>query len=121
MIAGRKLTRLARYDDLLEEEREEVKLALARLTPQESYDRVYRIRRAQQASYQHKLLAKEDWTTPETVTLRNSPNRSNTASNTSHRTSLTCARWSSRSRLRLQRRTLWITCRLSRSTRWSGG
>lgn len=51
----------------MEEEREAVQLALKRLTPKETYDRVYRIRRATQCSYQHKLLAKADWTKPEDV------------------------------------------------------
>ncbi|KAM0333360.1 hypothetical protein ACHAQA_002021 [Verticillium albo-atrum] len=54
-----------RYDDLYEEEREEVGKALKRLSPKESYDRIYRIRRAVQCSYQHKLLPKSDWTKPE--------------------------------------------------------
>ncbi|KAK0387367.1 hypothetical protein NLU13_5680 [Sarocladium strictum] len=54
-----------RYDDLLEEEREEVYLALKRLSPKESYERVYRIRRATQLSIQHKLLPKEEWTKAE--------------------------------------------------------
>jgi ubiquinol-cytochrome c reductase subunit 7 len=39
-------------------------LALKRLSPKESYDRVYRIRRAVQLSIQHKLLPKEEWTKP---------------------------------------------------------
>ncbi|GKT44934.1 cytochrome b-c1 complex subunit 7 [Colletotrichum spaethianum] len=33
--------------------------------PKESYDRVFRIRRAVQLSYQHKLLPKNEWTKPE--------------------------------------------------------
>lgn len=57
-----------RFDDLLEEEREAVQIAIRRLSSQESYDRIYRIRRATQCSYQHKLLPKEDWTTAEEVT-----------------------------------------------------
>ncbi|KAM3460820.1 hypothetical protein NHJ6243_005616 [Beauveria neobassiana] len=56
-----------RFDDLLEEEREAVQIAIKRLSSQESYDRIYRIRRATQCSYQHKLLPKEDWTKPEDV------------------------------------------------------
>jgi hypothetical protein len=56
-----------RWDDLLEEEDEVVQLALRRLTPKESYDRIFRIRRAVQCSYQHKLLPKEEWTKPEEV------------------------------------------------------
>ncbi|CAH0052651.1 unnamed protein product [Clonostachys solani] len=54
-----------RYDDLMEEERESVQLALKRLSAKESYDRIYRIRRAVQCSYQHKLLPKSEWTKPE--------------------------------------------------------
>lgn len=42
-----------------------VQLALKRLSPKESYDRVYRIRRAFQLSLQHKLLPKNQWTKPE--------------------------------------------------------
>ncbi|KAM3427902.1 hypothetical protein NHJ13734_008816 [Beauveria thailandica] len=57
-----------RFDDLLEEEREAVQIAIKRLSSQESYDRIYRIRRATQCSYQHKLLPKEDWTKPEDET-----------------------------------------------------
>jgi len=41
-----------------------VQTALKRLGPQESYDRVYRLRRAAQLSLQHKLLPKEQWTQP---------------------------------------------------------
>jgi len=36
--------------------------ALARLTPQESYDRGYRLKRASQASILHKPLEKDQWT-----------------------------------------------------------
>ncbi|OAA33451.1 ubiquinol-cytochrome C reductase-like protein [Moelleriella libera RCEF 2490] len=54
-----------RYDDLVEEERETTQIALNRLSPKESYDRIYRIRRSVQCSYQHKLLPKEQWTKPE--------------------------------------------------------
>ena len=45
-----------------------MQLALKRLSPKETYDRVFRIRRATQCSYQHKLLPKADWTKPEEVT-----------------------------------------------------
>lgn len=55
------------YDDLLEEERPDVASALKRLSPKETYERVYRIRRATQLSIQHKLLPKEEWTKPEQV------------------------------------------------------
>ncbi|GAO19493.1 uncharacterized protein UV8b_00409 [Ustilaginoidea virens] len=51
-----------RYDDLVEEERETTQIALKRLSPKESYDRIYRIRRSVQCSYQHKLLPKDQWT-----------------------------------------------------------
>jgi hypothetical protein len=56
-----------RYDDLIEEERESTQIALKRLSPKESYDRIYRIRRSVQCSYQHKLLAKDQWTKAEQV------------------------------------------------------
>ena len=35
-----------RYDDLIPEENQVVQTALKRLTPKESYDRVFRLRRA---------------------------------------------------------------------------
>ncbi|KAK7750549.1 Cytochrome b-c1 complex subunit 7, mitochondrial [Diatrype stigma] len=54
-----------RADDLIIEENETVLKALKRLPPQESYDRVYRIRRAFQASTIHQLLPKDQWTKPE--------------------------------------------------------
>ncbi|KZS89870.1 14 kDa subunit of cytochrome bd ubiquinol oxidase [Sistotremastrum niveocremeum HHB9708] len=53
------------YDDLLLEERPDVQKALSRLTPRESYDRIYRIRRGSQASIVHHDLPKEQWTKPE--------------------------------------------------------
>lgn len=56
-----------RSDDLIIEENEDVIKALKRLPPQESYDRVYRLRRAFQASAIHQLLPKEEWTKPEEV------------------------------------------------------
>ncbi|CAJ0539201.1 hypothetical protein HG530_007516 [Fusarium avenaceum] len=52
-----------KYDDLLEEENETAQAALKRLSNRESYERIYRIRRAVQCSYQHKLLPKDQWTT----------------------------------------------------------
>ncbi|CAM1500824.1 Fc.00g099860.m01.CDS01 [Cosmosporella sp. VM-42] len=52
-----------RYDDLLEEENPTAQKALKRLSAKESYERIYRLRRAIQLSYQHKLLPKEQWTT----------------------------------------------------------
>lgn len=51
-----------RYDDLLEEENDIAQRSLTRLSTRESYERVYRIRRAVQLSYQHKLLPKDEWT-----------------------------------------------------------
>ncbi|KAH0435858.1 ubiquinol-cytochrome c reductase complex 14 kda protein [Colletotrichum camelliae] len=53
-----------RFDDLIEEENDIVQKALKRLSPKESYDRVFRLRRAVQLSYQHKLLPKDEWTKP---------------------------------------------------------
>jgi len=50
-----------RYDDLIMEEREDVQKALSRLTPRESYDRVYRMRVAFHQSLQHRDLPKEQW------------------------------------------------------------
>ncbi|KAF7547275.1 hypothetical protein G7Z17_g7849 [Cylindrodendrum hubeiense] len=55
-----------RYDDLLEEENDAAQKALKRISATESYERIYRIRRAVQCSYQHKLLPKEQWITTET-------------------------------------------------------
>lgn len=66
------LTRVAiirRADDLIVEENEDVILALKRLPPKESYDRVYRLRRAFQCSVTHKLLPKDQWTKPEEVSV----------------------------------------------------
>ncbi|KAI5927021.1 cytochrome b-c1 complex subunit 7 [Camillea tinctor] len=54
-----------RFDDLILEEDEDVLKAIQRLSPKESYDRVYRIRRAYQCSVSHKLLPKDQWTKPE--------------------------------------------------------
>ncbi|KAK4179889.1 cytochrome b-c1 complex subunit 7 [Triangularia setosa] len=52
-------------DDLISEENTDVLKALGRLTPKESYDRIYRIRRATQLSLQQKILPKNEWTKPE--------------------------------------------------------
>ncbi|KAL2158199.1 hypothetical protein VTH06DRAFT_4519 [Thermothelomyces fergusii] len=52
-------------DDLIVEEDENVLKALSRLSPKESYDRIYRIRRATQLSLQQKILPKHEWTKPE--------------------------------------------------------
>ncbi|KAK3358902.1 cytochrome b-c1 complex subunit 7 [Lasiosphaeria hispida] len=54
-----------RADDLISEENETVLAAIKRLPERESYDRVYRIRRAVQLSMQHKILPKTEWTKPE--------------------------------------------------------
>ncbi|KAF8232390.1 14 kDa subunit of cytochrome bd ubiquinol oxidase [Tricholoma matsutake] len=54
-----------KYDDLLVEERPDVQRALNRLTPQEKYDRAYRLKRASQASVLHAPLPREQWITPE--------------------------------------------------------
>ncbi|KAI0595899.1 cytochrome b-c1 complex subunit 7 [Biscogniauxia sp. FL1348] len=54
-----------KYDDLILEENEDVLKAVQRLSPKDSYDRVYRIRRAYQCSVSHKLLPKDQWTKPE--------------------------------------------------------
>ncbi|KAJ4994232.1 ubiquinol-cytochrome c reductase-like protein [Stagonosporopsis vannaccii] len=51
-----------RADDLLPEENDVVHTALKRLSPQEAYDRVFRLRRAFQLSMSHQLLPKEEWT-----------------------------------------------------------
>ncbi|OAA34366.1 ubiquinol-cytochrome C reductase-like protein [Metarhizium rileyi] len=53
------------YDDLVEEERETTQIALRRLSSKETYDRIYRIRRSVQCSYQHKLLPRDQWTKSE--------------------------------------------------------
>ena len=54
-----------RADDLIIEENETVIAAVKRLTQQEQYDRVYRLRRAVQLSVRHKLLPRDEWTKPE--------------------------------------------------------
>jgi ubiquinol-cytochrome c reductase subunit 7 len=41
--------------------------ALGRLTPRETYDRAYRLKRASHASVLHAPLAKDQWTKPEEV------------------------------------------------------
>ncbi|KAL9108658.1 MAG: hypothetical protein Q9227_006604 [Pyrenula ochraceoflavens] len=52
-----------KYDDLIPEESDVAQLALKRLSPKESYDRIFRIRRAFQLSLSHQLLPKEEWIT----------------------------------------------------------
>ncbi|RXW24175.1 hypothetical protein EST38_g1671 [Candolleomyces aberdarensis] len=54
-----------KYDDLLVEENPTVQRALSRLTPRETYDRAYRLKRASHASVLHAPLAKDQWTKPE--------------------------------------------------------
>ncbi|KAJ2964156.1 hypothetical protein NQZ79_g1021 [Umbelopsis isabellina] len=57
-----------RYDDLIVEENDVTQEALRRLTlanPREAYDRVYRLRVAQQCSLSHTLLPEAQWTKPE--------------------------------------------------------
>jgi len=53
-----------KYDDLILEERDDVQKALSRLPTRESYDRIYRINRASQASVLHRDLPKDQWITP---------------------------------------------------------
>ena len=62
-----------RADDLIPEESELVQRALKRLSPKESYDRVFRMRRAFQCSLAHQLLPKTEWTKPEDDTPYISP------------------------------------------------
>ncbi|CAI4215331.1 unnamed protein product [Parascedosporium putredinis] len=63
MSSVTKLTGAVKYDDCLDMEESPIgQLALKRLSPKESYDRVYRIRRAFQLSISHKILPKEQWT-----------------------------------------------------------
>jgi ubiquinol-cytochrome c reductase subunit 7 len=60
------------YDDLIVEENDIAQEALRRLTlsnPRAAYDRVYRLRVAQQLSLSHTLLPQEQWTKPEQVCL----------------------------------------------------
>ncbi|KAF9515715.1 hypothetical protein BS47DRAFT_1293516, partial [Hydnum rufescens UP504] len=54
-----------RYDDLLIVEREDVDKAVTRLSPDEAYDRAWRIRRSFQQSILHKDLPKIEWLKPE--------------------------------------------------------
>ncbi|CAL3971282.1 hypothetical protein PZA11_007811 [Diplocarpon coronariae] len=54
-----------RADDLIPEESETVLLALKRLPQKEAYDRVFRLRRAFQASLAHQLLPASQHTKPE--------------------------------------------------------
>lgn len=42
---------------------------MSRLTPQQGYDRIFRIKRASQASVVHKPLPKDQWIKPEEVRL----------------------------------------------------
>ncbi|KAF2663810.1 hypothetical protein BT63DRAFT_430078 [Microthyrium microscopicum] len=54
-----------RADDLIPEENEVVQKALSRLSPQEHYDRVFRLRRGFQLSLAHHLLPPHEQTKPE--------------------------------------------------------
>ncbi|TIC26159.1 14 kDa subunit of cytochrome bd ubiquinol oxidase [Wallemia mellicola] len=54
-----------RYDDLIQEENDEMQKALARLSPREEYDRAWRLRRAINQSILHKDLPKEQWSEDE--------------------------------------------------------
>lgn len=67
LLSGRTLTTPPpnSADDLISEENEDVLTALKRLPPRQSYDRVFRIRRATQLSLQQKVLPRADWTKPE--------------------------------------------------------
>ncbi|EPX72076.1 ubiquinol-cytochrome-c reductase complex subunit 6 [Schizosaccharomyces octosporus yFS286] len=58
-----------RYDDLTLEENDVVEKALSRLPEHESFDRVYRIRRAMQLNIENKILPKSEWTKSEEDTL----------------------------------------------------
>ncbi|KAK7532412.1 cytochrome b-c1 complex subunit 7 [Phyllosticta citribraziliensis] len=62
-----------RADDLIPEENEVVLKALKRLSAKESYDRVFRMRRAFQCSLSHQLLPKDQWTKPDEDTPYLSP------------------------------------------------
>ncbi|KAG8987921.1 Cytochrome b-c1 complex subunit 7 [Tulasnella sp. JGI-2019a] len=53
-----------RYDDLLIEETPSMQKAIGRLTPRESYDRVYRMRVLHQLSVLHTELPKDKWLDP---------------------------------------------------------
>ncbi|KAF8323200.1 cytochrome bd ubiquinol oxidase subunit [Clavulina sp. PMI_390] len=50
-----------KYEDLIVEERLDVEKALSRLSPQEAYDRTWRLRRAVQQDILHKDLPKDQW------------------------------------------------------------
>ncbi|KAJ3183335.1 Cytochrome b-c1 complex subunit 7 [Gaertneriomyces sp. JEL0708] len=54
-----------RYDDLIPDEGPVVQEALRRLTPREHNDRVFRMRRALQASTLGQQLDPKEWTKPE--------------------------------------------------------
>ncbi|BCR85119.1 ubiquinol--cytochrome-c reductase subunit 7 [Aspergillus chevalieri] len=53
-----------RFDDIIPEENDIVQAAIKRLPAKESYDRVFRIRRAFQCSVSHTLLPPEEQTKP---------------------------------------------------------
>ncbi|OJJ87102.1 ubiquinol--cytochrome-c reductase subunit 7 [Aspergillus glaucus CBS 516.65] len=53
-----------RFDDIIPEENDVAQAAIKRLSAKESYDRVFRIRRAFQCSISHTLLPPEEQTKP---------------------------------------------------------
>ena len=60
-------------DDLIVEETPNVQKALGRLSEEEAYSRVFRIRRAFQCSLNNNVLPKSEWTTEEEDTFYLSP------------------------------------------------
>lgn len=56
-----------RRDDLYDESKPIVKEALRRLPENEQHLRHYRMKRAIDLTIKHKLLPRENWTTPEEV------------------------------------------------------
>ena len=59
-----------RFDDLLSEECEVGNMAMKRLSPAQTYERVFRLRRAMQYSLMQKILPENEWTTDEEVRER---------------------------------------------------
>ncbi|WRT69076.1 uncharacterized protein IL334_006059 [Kwoniella shivajii] len=53
------------YDDLILEETPQVQKAIQRLSPQQKYDRVFRMRQGLIQSMHHKDLPKDQWVKPE--------------------------------------------------------
>merc|ERR1712002_234568 len=52
-------------DDLRMDEYADVETAISRLSPEDQYERIFRIRRALDLSMKHQILPKEEWTKPE--------------------------------------------------------